>query len=809
MSYKNIFFILLKKYILDKTLISQVFGSYFRYQYFSSPSYLYPLIPGSAHRKTQKAFRPSKSFFLLSAFLISAFTLPACAPYDFKSNSNGASNITGVNIWAASDSVKVLQDLDANGAPVIVTEPGTVLPTTYTVSNEVWNAATNTITVSGARRETVAFQVFLSNPTTGSASNLNVSLTQPTGGNGNFGAPSTNGNGSTSIHRFREWYINDPVLNEYSVAAPKVTGNFPDPLIPFRDPYGTNNPVGAPFSIGPNQIQAIWVDVSIPVNQNAGTYNSSITVTINGQSVGSINLVINVWNGTLPAFDSDPTLLKAWIPIYSSRFIHGEVCFTSQTAKCPLADIVAIGEKYQIMAHQYDFDTQVDQIPVDVACNETSLDWSSYTELNQSALSGTLFGDGTHLQVINSPIPEEWNECGATWSYPSNTLPPPSLMSQLTDFSKQISTYFVKQGWQNTEILAYIWDEPGGKAGVASNIYNDVADYANAVNTANDSTGWSGSNAAPLHFFVTTGSVCHYSGTITPACEAVDSWAYPNANGSYISSTLGIVNPETWILDWAPSAEVYVPGPISGSTPGTDYTIEGIKSVMSGTPLSPPLPRQSWIYQYSDPFIGNGWLTDEALGFRMWSWAAFKYNINGIFFWAATFWGTGNSDPTNTGTATDTLYSPYFQPQSLDWYMGSKYPYLDHPSDGIIFYPGAELPLTGQYLPSSNIVLNNTPAPANPSPYSVPAIQGPVPSIRMAMWRRGYQDYMYLWLLNKTDSALAKTLANTIIQTATNVWNASPYWNIPTWGQAGAWSHVPSDYESVRLAIAKALGYTN
>ncbi len=128
--------------------------------------------------------------------------------------------------------------------------------------------------------------------------------------------------------------------------------------------------------------------------------------------------------------------------------------------------------------------------------------------------------------------------------------------------------------------------------------------------------------------------------------------------------------------------------------------------------------KRAWFYQaYAEPFAGLEVLDTYGLAFRTWPWIAWKYKVDGVFFWASNFW----SD------------APY---QQLDGYSGD--------GQGLLFYPGRKLPQIG-----------------------LPAIDGPVSSYRMKLWRRGLQDYEYLWLLAQHGQAqLANAAVDALISSA-------------------------------------------
>lgn len=167
--------------------------------------------------------------------------------------------------------------------------------------------------------------------------------------------------------------------------------------------------------------------------------------------------------------------------------------------------------------------------------------------------------------------------------------------------------------------------------------------------------------------------------------------------------------------------------------------------------------ERTWFYQSGPPFIGASDLYSTGVGFRMWFWAAWKYRTNGVFYWADDFW------PDNTMAV-----NPYTNPGT---------------GDGIIFYPGHQLHLIG-----------------------FPDIDGPVPSIRMAQWRRGYDDYKYFFMLAKKGrrEEVDKTV-NHLVHKALDDGDYFPYWYNPLWHKPGAWSHNPEDWHDTRIKMAREI----
>jgi hypothetical protein len=165
--------------------------------------------------------------------------------------------------------------------------------------------------------------------------------------------------------------------------------------------------------------------------------------------------------------------------------------------------------------------------------------------------------------------------------------------------------------------------------------------------------------------------------------------------------------------------------------------------------------EEAWVYQNHPPFIGGSNINDEGLGFLVWPWIAWKYHVDGIFLWVGDFWNE----------------SPYLNPRNWN---------EDLQGNGIMFYPGGQL-----------------------HTIHLPNIAGPVPSFRMKVWRRGMQDFEYLWLLkNSARERQADAFASRLVKSALNAGGYSPYWNDPLWTHPGNWSHDPKQWEQIRREMA-------
>ena len=199
--------------------------------------------------------------------------------------------------------------------------------------------------------------------------------------------------------------------------------------------------------------------------------------------------------------------------------------------------------------------------------------------------------------------------------------------------------------------------------------------------------------------------------------------------------------------------------------------------------------------------------------------------------WVGNFWGgyNGPASPSNCMGAN-----------------GAQSPYVNLALEvsGLWFYPGNEL---GCYYTANSVgtrILTKSPAVntnCTSNGYSVcNGISGPVASMRMEQWRRGYEDYMYMYLLgHKSGRSASMSVVDGMGGGGLKPWNAlnwqnvQPYasisgvWPTPGGGCTdsaagvpngptgaggpsncpGEWTNNPDRYAAARLSLAEELGF--
>ena len=141
----------------------------------------------------------------------------------------------------------------------------------------------------------------------------------------------------------------------------------------------------------------------------------------------------------------------------------------------------------------------------------------------------------------------------------------------------------------------------------------------------------------------------------------------------------------------------------------------------------------------------------DAVEFRVMPWIVWKYDIDQYFYWSTTFW-----------TNLNVFVNPLTYEDRIN-------------GDGTFLYPGQD----------------------NLFPEESRNLEGPLSSIRAKNWRRGAQDFEYLWLAKIMSlEAEVQTIVNNCIPTA--VWEAKDQNDI-------SWSDRGFKFEEYRKQLAELI----
>jgi hypothetical protein len=506
------------------------------------------------------------------------------------------------------------------------------------------------------------------------------------------------------IHRFLEIYVK-LMIHEGSKYGPLKELINPDPLVPFTDPYLQGHQLISIITTTKDRTQPIWFDVHFSRSCPSKVASGVLELRSNGSLVRKTLIQFKILNATLPhdvGFDR-------WMDFYITRFWRGELIKDDNEYLSLLHRYYQVADKYGFTTNDCGGNAPIIHWDWNTG-KPTFVDWTRYDTVMGPELSGELTGHSPETWCF--PIGEytlgvnSWGGFTTRGSNPSpieNWKGIPDIAAQ--NLAKIIVQHWKEKGWPIQNGFVYTFDEPNHLLAY-SNIYQLIADAATSIHK--------GSNNQ-MRFMLTDDPYI---------------WAkvQHGHNKSVIYDKIDI---------WAPNASSYIPEKVE-------------KAQAEG--------KRAWFYQSGPPFIASGDLSSRGIGFRMWFWTAWKYNSNGLFYWASNFW-QGN-------------------------YTKAENPYTNGGNgDGEIFYPGHQLHFLG-----------------------IPDIDGPVPSIRMAQWRRGYEDYKYFVMLKrKSHGNDADKAVNNLIKHALDDGGYTPYWRNPLWEKPGDWNHNPVAWHKERLLLANEI----
>jgi hypothetical protein len=581
-------------------------------------------------------------------------------------------NVTGIKrIWAVDDGEKIKREDISNSLA-------------SDINNAVWKAGA--VNIFGGRNEIVAFQLIIQSEKDG-ASRVNVSVSDLSNGTtvipGSLQGPSDPFDyRERYIELFTEHYLEianrTPPLWFYSASATPsayYTGWVPDCLIPFSSASGKG---GAPFSIGGQNSQGVWVDILIPRNASPGDYSGTITITNSDSLYKTIPLFLKVYDFSLP--DSihikNMFAFSSWDLAKRSGESEGTSAYYQLEAK------------YHQLAHRHRFNL------VGEVSNLTDM-----TNYHRRYLSGELYTSGYEYAGPGENIGNNTFSIGLYGSFPDEYGGSLENMNK-TDWwtgSDAWADWF-RNNAPGVEYHKYLfpdepeWKGPAGALGTGS------------MDTIRMQADWTHTNPGTGRYIP-----CLVTNTIIPGLKgSVDFWS------------------------------------VSSQEATQSATAEEVASEKA-------LGHKYGIYNGYRPGMGAVVIDGDAVEFRVMPWIIWKYNIDQYFYWMVNYWN-------NTNVFTNSLT-----------YNGEVN------GDGTFLYPGKDV-----LFPDQSRGLN-----------------GPLSSVRAKNWRRGAQDYEYLWLAKQAGlENEIKIIVDNCIPTA--LWEAKSNGNI-------SWSSRGYIFEQYRKQLAELL----
>lgn len=233
------------------------------------------------------------------------------------------------------------------------------------------------------------------------------------------------------------------------------------------------------------------------------------------------------------------------------------------------------------------------------------------------------------------------------------------------------------------------------------------------------------------------------------AIQAQGDWSHtnPGIGGSIPTFVTHWVDPDYrgYVDTWSTSAN----HTFSNTYPGT--TLQDVQGEIQA--------GKEWgIYNGYRPATGSTLIDTDAIDFRVIPWIGWKYDLDHYFYWMTTYWVESSESGRRKNVFTN--------PRTTEFQRNGA---------GTFFYPGQDRVYVEADL----------------------GLPGPLSSIRMKNWRRGMQDYEYLWLARELGlESEAERIADQLVPAA--LWDANP-------DEPMSWSARGYGFEVFRRELAELI----
>lgn len=307
----------------------------------------------------------------------------------------------------------------------------------YLAANPAWNG--RAITLSGARGETVAFQVAVQaggRPLAGA----DLVLSELRGERGER-------IDAGQCARFRQWYLR-VTLPSLSPGGSAGAGEYPDALVPAATPGW-----GLPVDVPAGRTQGIWVDCALPAGAAPGSYRGTVEVTGGGRTVARHDLVLEVLPFGLPAERHLRwrTGYTGWEAI-PRRLAVEEGSDEWLALERQLYELLWAGHRLAPTTHYHDL-----PLPARRAAGGLEIDWAAFDRRFGPYLDGSAFADRVPLRPFSLPI-----NLHAGWPGRRYATREAEVDADLLEAAARLAgRHWDERGWRAADAFVYVADEPG------------------------------------------------------------------------------------------------------------------------------------------------------------------------------------------------------------------------------------------------------------------------------------------------------------------------------------------------------------
>ncbi len=158
-----------------------------------------------------------------------------------------------------------------------------------------------------------------------------------------------------------------------------AAGEWPDPLVPVRDPFFGEARRAFPVEVAPGRLQAIWVELCVPEAAPAGAYSGELRLRDGERPLGAVPIRLRVWPFALPR-------TGAFAAAFGLSTRLGTRALGAPDDPAVAAALAAAALRHRVTPFVLSAD------PPDGACTARActLDWTRYDAEVAPVLDGTL-----------------------------------------------------------------------------------------------------------------------------------------------------------------------------------------------------------------------------------------------------------------------------------------------------------------------------------------------------------------------------------------------------------------------------------
>jgi len=178
----------------------------------------------------------------------------------------------------------------------------------------------------------------------------------------------------------------------------RQTGDYPEQMVPFYDPYSEDNPaVAVPFDVGDGDLQTVWVDIHVPTDAQAGEYVGAVTVRSGENVLAEVPVHLTVWDFEVSSKRNVATAYG--FSTGSIKHFHGGPDGPDQ------GHYEQLLKNYEFEAHRHRMDYTTHKGPVSFEFDEDGnlepVDFTAYDEYIGPRVDGSHYPDGAGLNRFN------------------------------------------------------------------------------------------------------------------------------------------------------------------------------------------------------------------------------------------------------------------------------------------------------------------------------------------------------------------------------------------------------------------------